>query len=307
VATEASVEIAEVRLSDAPAPLPGEVVSGVYRIALDTGAAEFAAPITLRLPYPDIDQNGEVDQTAISEAELTLWRYASDQDQWIEIPVSVVIPEANVVVADTRHVGFVALFRATNGSVGTVGSVADDVIALGSSRSGPTPEADSSWATMEAVSRPPYVTAWDTTLAADGDYELRAVCSADAAALAAFQTTAATPQSDGSSRCFIATAAYGSALEPRVQLLREFRDRYLLPTRLGQWLVDTYYRLSPPLADWIREHERLRTGTRGVLAPVIWIVRLGMGQAERLSYLLAGCLLLGIVGCSWYAARRRTR
>jgi len=38
--------------------------------------------------------------------------------------------------------------------------------------------------------------------------------------------------------CFIATAAYGSAMEPQVKILREFRDRFLRINYIGELYVD---------------------------------------------------------------------
>jgi hypothetical protein len=42
--------------------------------------------------------------------------------------------------------------------------------------------------------------------------------------------------------CFIATAAFGSYMEPKVKLLRDFRDEYLLDSTPGKWFVKQYYR-----------------------------------------------------------------
>ncbi len=70
-------------------------------------------------------------------------------------------------------------------------------------------------------------------------------------------------------KCFIATAAYGSYLDPHVQALRDFRDRYLLTNPPGRLFVAFYYHTSPPVADFISRHETLRKITRFVLAPVV--------------------------------------
>lgn len=79
--------------------------------------------------------------------------------------------------------------------------------------------------------------------------------------------------SGGSSRCFIATAAYGSGLAPEVSTLRAFRDRYLLTNGPGQAFVDWYYRVSPPVAAFIAEHESLKTAVRLALTPIVGAVK----------------------------------
>ena len=77
------------------------------------------------------------------------------------------------------------------------------------------------------------------------------------------------------SPCFIATAAYGTPLHEDINVLRKFRDEYLMPNPAGQAMVKLYYTTSPPIADLIRANEELRTTVRdGLVKPLVEVTRL---------------------------------
>jgi uncharacterized repeat protein (TIGR01451 family) len=125
----------------------------------------------------------------------------------------------------------------------------------------------------------------DSDIAATGTASVTVVNAAPGGGTsnaATFNIAAGTaPPSDnggggGGGGCFIATAAYGSPMAQDVRYLRAFRDQYLLTSKLGQWFVKQYYRLSPPLADELRAHDTLRGIVRAALSPLValskWIV-----------------------------------
>jgi hypothetical protein len=73
--------------------------------------------------------------------------------------------------------------------------------------------------------------------------------------------------------CFIATAAYGTSTASEIDTLRAFRDKVLLKNSLGSQLVAFYYDVSPPVADFISEHDVLRTLVKELLVePVVSLV-----------------------------------
>jgi len=63
------------------------------------------------------------------------------------------------------------------------------------------------------------------------------------------------------SNCFIATAAFGSKLNPHVQFLREFRDEIVLRSMFKapfEWLLNGYYKFSPSIARKMEEISPLK-------------------------------------------------
>ena len=92
----------------------------------------------------------------------------------------------------------------------------------------------------------------------------------------------------GGGGCFIATAAYGSSLEPHVRILCKFRDYYLLTNRPGKSFVKYYYKYSPPAADFISNHAGLRAVICLGLLPLVGLswVFLKIGAGSTMFFIL---------------------
>jgi hypothetical protein len=73
----------------------------------------------------------------------------------------------------------------------------------------------------------------------------------------------------GGGGCFIATAAFGSPMAGQVEILRQFRDRYLLTNAPGQKFVAWYYRNGPAAANYIKDKPLIKAAVRMALYPLI--------------------------------------
>ncbi len=107
--------------------------------------------------------------------------------------------------------------------------------------------------------------------------------------------------------CFIATAAYGTPMAEEIQILREFRDEYLLTNPAGQALVGLYYRASPPIAEFITEHPSLKPIVRAGLVPAVAMSAVAVNTTPAEKTAIIGLLVLVSVALAIWARRRRGR
>lgn len=120
----------------------------------------------------------------------------------------------------------------------------------------------------------------------------------DGTVSAAGSESASAADSSDDGMCFIATAAYGSYEEAHVQILRDFRDSILLTNSAGEAFVSLYYRYSPPMADWIAEHDAIRAVVRVALLPLYgaayFMLKLGLIQQLILTGIVLAASMAGV-------------
>ena len=108
--------------------------------------------------------------------------------------------------------------------------------------------------------------------------------------------------------CFIATAGYGKATG-EVGILCEFRDQCLKTNPLGRMFVKAYYTVSPPIADFIAEHEPLKAAVRVALKPLVAVSVYALEPElliDEIPYLIMGIGSLGgIVAVAVYRRKKR--
>ena len=69
--------------------------------------------------------------------------------------------------------------------------------------------------------------------------------------------------------CYVATADYGSSDAPQVRSLLRFRDERLAKSAIGRAFVRLYYKVSPPMAEYLEGATRLNRLTRHALDAVV--------------------------------------
>ncbi|MBI3555990.1 MAG: hypothetical protein HY074_06990 [Deltaproteobacteria bacterium] len=117
---------------------------------------------------------------------------------------------------------------------------------------------------------------------------------------------AAPSQIDGflnRSTCFIASAAYGEEWDPRLEILRQFRDQILDHCAAGRAFTDWYYSWSPSAAHWLIENPSYRTFVRVLLMPTVETARVALWVRSNM-WVFGVMLLLGTAMA--VTLRRRT-
>ena len=107
-------------------------------------------------------------------------------------------------------------------------------------------------------------------------------------------------------RCLIATAAFGSELAPQVQVLRGFRDGFVMKTFAGESFMKAfdafYYSWSPYMAQAEYGNPTLRTLVKLSIYPLIYSLELSriaaqpFSTAPELAVLISGVIASFLIG-----------
>jgi hypothetical protein len=111
----------------------------------------------------------------------------------------------------------------------------------------------------------------------------------------------------GGCGCFIATAAYGTPMAEEIEILGEFRDKYLLTNPVGQALAALYYKVSPPLAEFIAEDPSVKPIVRAGLLPAVAMSAVAVNTTPAQKLAIVGLAVLVSAALAIWATRRRGR
>ncbi len=88
-------------------------------------------------------------------------------------------------------------------------------------------------------------------------------------------------------------------------MLRQFRDEYLLTNPVGSSLISLYYKLSPPMAEFIDDHPALKPIARAGLVPVLAMAKVAVNTTSAQKTAIVGSLVLVSVALAVWLSRRR--
>ncbi|MCH7959128.1 MAG: VCBS repeat-containing protein [Candidatus Hydrogenedentes bacterium] len=254
-------------------------------------------PISVALG--DLDGNGSLDVVTANLDSNSMSVLLSQLD--FSSPVLLVSP---LTFSATIEEGDFLLdqgFTVKNSGGGTLDySISDDVdwLSVIPTSGTSTGETDTITLSYDAQTLPPRVYSGHITISAAGAIYSPQVIDVTLTVVPVLSLAADSESSSGGG-CFIATAAYGTPLSTEIDVLRTFRDKYLLTNWLGTFFVDTYYSASPRLADLVARHDLLRAITRGVLVPVT-----GFAALALYNPFIAFFVLLPLFGIGFLRARR---
>ncbi len=115
-------------------------------------------------------------------------------------------------------------------------------------------------------------------------------------------------ETTGTSGCCAMASAYDSTDEGHLNIIRQFRDEYLMTNPVGRGVTALYYEvISPPLAGFINDHPAVKPLARSALAPVVAISALAVDTTTVEKFAIAGLLALASVAVVIWVRKRRGR
>jgi hypothetical protein len=105
-------------------------------------------------------------------------------------------------------------------------------------------------------------------------------------------------QDDGgttTSGCCAVASAYDATDDGRLDVIRQFRDDYLMSNPVGRSLAALYYRVSPPVARFIDDHPSVKPVARAALMPVVAVSTVAVDTTLPEKVGIAGAFALALL------------
>ncbi len=108
--------------------------------------------------------------------------------------------------------------------------------------------------------------------------------------------------------CCTFSSAYASTDDEELDLIREFRDQYLVTNPIGRGVVVLYYDVvSPPLAQFIDDHPSVKPLARAAMTPVVVLSAAAVDTSTAEKAAIGGALVLLSAGAFLWFRRMRNR
>lgn len=116
----------------------------------------------------------------------------------------------------------------------------------------------------------------------------------------------ATPaEGEATAGCCVCATVYASTDHPDLNLIRQFRDQYLMPNPVGRGVAFLYYEVfSPPVAHFINDHPSVRPVARAALLPVVVLSDVAVNTLPRKLAVLRWLALAPVALVVWVKKRR---
>jgi hypothetical protein len=107
--------------------------------------------------------------------------------------------------------------------------------------------------------------------------------------------------------CLFRSSLQGSPFEDKLDIIRRFRDRFLVPTFLGKPLVKFYYRTSPPVSRFVHSRKPVLVITKATLISIVWACEIIMRPPEQILGLTGLCACSALLTITILTKRKRSR